>query len=111
LQRYHTLFEAYWPRVSALLDEVSTAIKAQQIAQAKAKLPAKLSTASQQPARSEKHPEKRDPILNLLEGSDISFAQVVDALNLTAEELQKRLIDLEMQGQITILITEGNRKR
>ncbi|MDL1922993.1 hypothetical protein FBQ95_10325 [Chloroflexi bacterium CFX3] len=109
LQRYQTLFEAYWSRVLALLDEVSTAIKAQQIAQAKTE--PKPSTVSQQSARSKKHPKNLDPILKLIEVADVSFAQVVDALNLTAEELQKRLIELEMQGQITVLITKGNKKQ
>ena len=110
-QRYHTLYEAYWPRVSALLDEVSTAIKAQQIAQAKAEMPTKSYSASQQTARPEKHAKKLDPILNLIEGTDVSFAQLVDASNLTAEELQKRLVELEIQGQLTILITKGDKKR
>jgi len=74
-------------------------------------MPTKSYSASQQTARPEKHAKKLDPILNLIEGTDVSFAQLVDASNLTAEELQKRLVELEIQGQLTILITKGDKKR
>jgi predicted Rossmann fold nucleotide-binding protein DprA/Smf involved in DNA uptake len=106
LQRYHTLFIDCAPRVSALLDEVSTAIKAQQLA-VNATIPVKSEPQAQQQRRPEKRAQKQDPVLGLIQGTTVSFAHLVNAANLTADELQKHLLELEKQRQIKITISKG----
>lgn len=108
-QRYHALYAIYAPRVSALLDEVSTAIKAQQLATTKSPVPVRSEPSLQQQTRPEKQMRKRDPIIDLVQGKNVSFAQLVHTLQVTSEELQERLLELEKQGQLKITISKGGK--
>ncbi len=104
-RRYHALFAENAPRVSTLLDEVSTAIKAQHLATAKPAKPDEV----KQTIRPEKRICKSESVIGLLQRKPISFAQLVNAVELAPDDLQELLLDLEKQGEIKIAITKGGK--
>jgi hypothetical protein len=106
IMRYRELYTQYHPSVEAIFIEVSTAIKAAELA--RTYLPS--DTSSSQQGQAYDLSAIRNIILDLSLQAETTFADVVKACDLPPEELQQVLLELEADGKFFILFRRDSEK-